>query len=488
MEARRKFGIIAGAGLSAAAAVALRNRWSRGRGEDAADPAPGPAGAAFLEHLTEAVRIPTVSFEDPEQTDRAVFAEFRAFLERTYPATHAALRRETVAGDSLLYTWEGSDPDAEPFLLLAHQDVVPVEPGTEDRWPVPPFSGEVVDGHLWGRGALDDKGSLIAIFEAVEALVGEGFTPRPSVYLGLGHDEEVGGASGAAAIAELLDERGVRLAFVLDEGGAVASDLMPGVAGPLGLVGVGEKGYLNLEMSARGPGGHSSAPPRGSAIGALADAVRALEDTPMPANLAPARPMLTAIGRVMGGVKGRILANPDLFERRIERRLAAGSMTDALIRSTMAVTMISGGAKPNVLCQEASATVNVRVLPGDTSEQVLDHVRSVVGGGVEVRRLEDGFSSEPSPMSSTESAAFGDLAATIGDVFPGVAAVPWVVLGATDSRHFHGVAADVYRFVPFRTTPEVMGRIHGTGERISIADADDAVAFYRRLIVRVAAD
>jgi carboxypeptidase PM20D1 len=489
MESRKKIGIIAGAGLSAAAAVALRNRWSRGRAADEdADAGPGPAGAAFLEHLAEAVRIPTVSYEDRERVDRATFSEFRSFLERTYPAVHATLKREVVAGDSLLYTWEGSEPDAERFLLLAHQDVVPVEPGTEGEWPQPPFAGEIADGHLWGRGALDDKGSLIAILEAVEALVEEGFTPGPTVFLGLGHDEEVGGDSGAAAIADLLAERGVRLAFVLDEGGAVASDMMPGVALPLGLVGIGEKGYANVEIASRGKGGHSSAPPRESAIGALAAAVRAVEANPMPADLGPLRPFLTALGRAVGGLKGRILRNPDLFGRIIERQLSASQMTDALMRTTTAVTMISGGVKANVLCQEASAIVNFRLLPGDTSQQVLDRVRSVVGDGVSVRLLEGGFSTEASPMSSIESAAYGDIADTITDVFPDAAVVPWVLLGATDSRYFHGIAADVYRFAPFRVTPEVMSVIHGTGERVRVDDADDAVAFYRRLIVRAAGD
>lgn len=487
MTSRKKIGMIAGAGLGAAAAVALRNRWSKGQRQSDSVDSIGPVGAAFLEHLAEAVRIPTVSYEERDRVDRGAFAEFRSFLERTYPAVHATLRRETVADDSLLYTWEGSDPDAEPFLLLAHQDVVPVEPGTEDEWAVPPFSGEVVDGHLWGRGSLDDKGSLIAIFEAVEALATEGFTPEPTIYIALGHDEEVGGGSGAAAIARLLDERGVRLTFVLDEGGAVASDLVLGLPRPLALVGIGEKGYVNLEITARGTGGHSSAPPKGSAIGTLAAAVGALEANPMPADLEPLRPFLSAVGAVMGGVRGRVLAKPDVFGRVIEKKLAATPMTDALIRTTTAVTMISGGVKPNVLCQEATAVVNFRVLPGDTSQQVIDHVRSVVGGGVSVQRLEGGFTTEASPMSSTGSAAFSDLTDTIAEVFPDAAVAPWILTGATDSRYFHGVAADVYRFAPFRVTSEVMSLIHGTGERIRTADADSAVAFYRRLITRVAA-
>jgi carboxypeptidase PM20D1 len=483
----RKIGIIAGAGLGAAAAAALRSRWRRGSADEASGDEPQSAAAvAFIEHLAEAVRIPTVSHEDRERVDRSAFAEFRSFLERTYPAVHGSLGLEVVGGDSPLFTWEGTDPDAEPFLLMAHQDVVPVDPATEAEWPHGPFSGEVADGYLWGRGALDDKGPLIAILEAVESLVEEGFTPATTVYLAFGHDEEIGGGGGASAIAALLGQRGVRLAFVLDKGGAVASDFFPGVTRPVALVGIGEKGYVNVEISARRTGGHASVPPASTAIGAVAAAVHRLEGSPMPARLEPARPMFEALGRVIGGVSGRMLARPEVFGAFIERRMAGAPQTDALIRTTAAVTMISGGVKPNLLPQEATAVVNVRVLPGDASDDVLDHVRRVVGDGVTVDRLPSSFSAEPSPLADVEAAAFTDLAATIDDVFPGVPVVPYILMGATDSRYFLPIAGSVLRFVPFSVTGDDMARIHGVGERVRVADASSAVAFYRRLIIRSA--
>ena len=487
MSKRRTAGIVAGAGVGVVAAAALRRIWSKGDAFDGAEqPVLGPTGAAFLEHLSEAVRIPTVSQEDRSLVDESALVEFRRFLERTYPLVHAHLEREVVAGHSLLYTWEGSDRTAKPFLLLAHQDVVPVEPGTEDAWPRAPFSGEVADGFLWGRGALDDKGSLIAMLEAVESLLAGGFRPQATVYLAFGHDEEIGGSSGAAAIAALLEERGVSLTFVLDEGGAVASGFVPGFDGPVALLGVAEKGYLNVRLSATGKGGHSSVPPPSTAIGMLAAAITRLEANPLPPRLEPQGPFFAALGAAVSGPRGWVLARPQRFAWLITRQLMASPQTAALVRTTAAVTMVSGGVKPNLLPQEAWAVVNFRILPGETADLVLEHVRSIAGPDVSVSVLDGGFTSEPSPMSSTESAAFSDVSASIAEVFPGVAIVPWVLMGATDSRYFAGVADNVYRFAPFTVTADDMSRIHGTGERIRATDADGAVAFFRSLITRMA--
>lgn len=484
---KKKIGIAAGASAGAAAAAALGYKLVKGRSTDAGtDDTPSPAGQAFLDHLAEAIRFETVSYEDRSRIDESAFAGFRDFLEATYPATHAALTSELVADHSLLFTWEGTDPDAEPILLMAHQDVVPVEPGTEGDWPHPPFSGDTADGFVWGRGALDDKGSLIGILEAVESLVSTGFQPVPTVYLAFGHDEEIGGTQGATSIAALLAERGVRLRFVLDEGGAVVSGFVPGVDGSMALVGVGEKGFLNVELITRGTGGHSSAPPPSTAIGALAAAIAKLEASPLPSRMEVQNDLLKAIGSAVGGVQGWLLRKPDTFAEAIQKRLSAVPQMDALIRTSAAVTMISGGSKPNLLPQEAKAIVNYRILPGDTVDSVLDHVRSVVGDDVTVQVAEGDFTSEPSPLSSTDSAGFSEIAETITAVFPDVPVTSWVLMGATDSRHFGAIAQDVYRFAPFRFTIGDLGRIHGTGERIQVSDADGVITFYRQLIERAA--
>lgn len=485
MTSRKKVGLIAGAGLGAAAAAALRRRWSKSEPDGGLPPAavqPGEAGDAFLDNLAEAIRIPTISTDDGY--DPEVFDRFHEFLESAFPLVHDRLEREVIEGHSLLFVWRGSDSDAQPFLLMAHQDVVPVEPGTEVDWSQDPFSGARDEEHLWGRGALDDKGSLIALLQAVESLLAEGFEPRPSIYLFLGHDEESGGR-GAVAAADILAARSVRFSFVLDEGGAIAEDLLPGLNAPLALVGIGEKASVDVEITARGEGGHSSAPPAHTSVGRVAAAIKQIEDHPMPARLDVQRPFLSVLGSVMRGPGAVLLRNSDRLGGLVERRLSASPMTSALIRTTAAATMVSGGVKSNVLPQEATAVVNFRVLPGDTVAGVLDHVRSVVGDGV--RLLARGFggaATDPPALSSTESAGFHVVATTITEIFPDVVVAPWILLGATDSRFFRPIAEDVYRFVPFTVAPADMSRIHGSGERVRVADAGSAVAFYRRLIVR----
>jgi len=209
------------------------------------------------QHLSAAIRFRTVSHQDAAQNDQQQWRDLRDFLERTYPATHRALKRELVNGDGLLYTWPGSDPAARPILLMAHQDVVPVEPGTESTWRYPPFDGTIAEGFVWGRGALDDKGSLILIMEAVESLLADGFQPRRTVYLASGFDEEVGGHQGSATIAALLASRGVRLEYVLDEGRAVVEGLVPDVSRPVAMIGVAEKGFVSAELTCETEGGHS---------------------------------------------------------------------------------------------------------------------------------------------------------------------------------------------------------------------------------------
>ena len=476
-------GLIAGAGVGAAAAAALRRRWAgRRQPQEAVPPEPGSPGALYLEHLAAAVRIPTVSCEDRSLTDPAPFAAFHAFLEATYPLVHQNLSREVVAGHSLLYRWEGTDPVDPPVLLMGHMDVVGIEPGTETGWAHPPFDAERDEEFLWGRGTLDDKGSVVAIFEVLESLLAEGFRPDVTLYVAIGHDEEIGGGEGAAAIAQLLASREVRLDFVLDEGGAVASGLLPGVTRPAALVGIGEKGYLNVELVATGAGGHSSVPPPHTAVGSLAEAVACLEANPLPAQLDTQAGFFAALAPVLGGLGGVVLRNADRLRPLVERRLAASPPGNALIRTTTAVTMISGGVKPNVLPQSARAVVNFRVMPGDTVAGVLAHVRAVVDDGIAVRQLDGGFSAEPSRLSSTDSEAFRVVAEAIGEVFPDAAVVPWIVMGATDSRHYLPVAADVYRFSPFRLTPADMSLMHGTGEKLRLSAAEGALAFYRTLV------
>lgn len=336
--------------------------------------------AGAVERFAGAIRIPTVSHERVEDTDSAAFRAFHAYLTERYPRVHERLVREVVGGLSLLYTWEGSDPDAEPVVLMGHQDVVPVIPGTEEDWTHPPYGGVLTDSYVWGRGAMDDKISVIAILEAVEALLADGFQPRRTFYLAFGHDEEVGGVRGAKAIAELLAARDAEpYAFVLDEGGAVARGMVPGVEGAVALVGIAEKGYVNLELVVEGQGGHSSTPPEQTNIGILAEAVSELEENQFPAELqGPARDMFAWLAPEMSFGARAAFANLWLFEPVVTRMLLSDPSTASMVRTTTAVTIVEGGVKANVLPIRARALVNHRIIPGETTRSVLERVRSVV--------------------------------------------------------------------------------------------------------------
>jgi carboxypeptidase PM20D1 len=359
-----------------------------------------PDGAA--ERLAGAVRFRTVSHEDPAAFDAAAFAGLHAYLEASFPRVHETLRREIVSRHSLLYTWSGSDPSLRPILLMGHLDVVPVEPGQEERWQHDPFGGEIAGGFIWGRGVIDNKSAIVGTLEAVEMLLAEGFRPARTVYLAYGHDEEVGGVRGAKEIAALLAARGVELEMVLDEGGVIGDRLFPGIDAPVALVGVAEKGFLSVELSARSAGGHSSLPPPQSTIGILAAAIARLEEHPMPARIEGATgELFEHIAPAFPLVRRALFANLWLTRGLVTRTLARSPTTNAMVRTTMAATIFQAGSKDNVLPGLARAVLNFRILPGDGVQAVLAHVRRVVADErVEVRAV-GRFSAEPSPVSST---------------------------------------------------------------------------------------
>ena len=442
---------------------------------------PGIDGDAFLDHLAEAIRIPTVIYAERERNDPADILAMHDFLRATYPLLHERCRVEKVNELSLLFTWEGTDPEADPIVLMAHMDVVPVEPGTESDWTVDAFSGEIIDGALWGRGALDDKGPLIATLEAAEHLAATGFEPERTLILAIGHDEEIGGAEGAAHVAAILRDRGVHPWFVIDEGGAVTDALEPLTEEPVALVKVAEKGYIDLELTATGEGGHSSFPPPSSAIGKLAVAIERLESTPMPARVEVLAPFFAALAPRFDPRLRAILTNLGVTGPVVSRLLASRQETNVMIRTTTAVTMVSGGVKPNVLPQEASAVVNFRILPGDSIDAVIEHVRRVVGDGIAVRPVGE-MRSEPSRFSSTESDAWTVVHRSITETFPAAIAAPWILTGATDSRYYSDFAGDIYGFAPFTGGMDMLGTIHGTDERMRTSDAIGAVSFFCRLI------
>jgi carboxypeptidase PM20D1 len=443
--------------------------------------------AVAATHLAQAIRFPTVAHEDPALFDAEAFAALHDWLAQTYPATHASLEREVVGDASLLYTWTGRDPSLPHLVLMGHMDVVPVDPGTEGDWTHAPFEGVMDDGFVWGRGALDDKVSVVAIMEAVEALVTEDFAPARTVHLAFGHDEERGGLEGARLVAEALEERGMgRAALVVDEGGTLTQGFLPGVEEPVALVGVAEKGFLSLALTVRSAGGHSSMPPRETAISILARAITRLEEQPFPSRLdGPARWMLEAVSPRMPFVTRLGLANLWLFEPMVTRRLASAPATAAMVRTTTAPTMIDAGVKENVLPIRARAVVNFRILPGETRESVTAHVQEIVRD----RRVEVGpatpFSSDPSPVSDPEGPGFRLVATAARQATraPGLVVAPYLVVGGTDSRYYARRAESVLRFLPVLVRPEDLSRVHGTNERVSAADVASAVRFFHALIM-----
>lgn len=366
---------------------------------------------------------------------------------------------------------------------MAHQDVVPVEPGTEGGWEQPPFEGRIAGGYIWGRGAMDDKSGVLGILEAVEMLVVQGFQPTRTVYLAFGHDEEVGGSEGAVKIAELLRSRNVELEYVLDEGLAITDGIVPDIARPVALIGIAEKGFVSLELSVEVEGGHSSMPPPQSAIGILSTAINRLEKNPMPASIEGVeREMFNYLGPEMPFGKRMAIANLWLFKPMVQRTLSASPSTNASIRTTTAATIIEAGLKENVLPSKARAVLNFRILPGDRIEGVAAHVRETINDPrVQINRFGTTFN-EPSAISSANSMGFQLIQRTIRGLLPEAVVAPALMLGATDSRHYAKLTNNIYRFSPQRLRPDDVRRFHGTNERISVADYARCVRFYYYLI------
>jgi carboxypeptidase PM20D1 len=435
------------------------------------------------EHLAAALRIDTVSHEEPRLDNPHKLAALHALLATTYPRTHAALPPEKI-GCGLLYTWKGADPALRPALFAAHLDVVPIEPGTEGAWTHPPFAGAIAGGEVIGRGALDDKMAAITLLEAAESLIAEGLQPKRTVLIALGCDEEVGGERGAKAIAAELAARGVRLAYALDEGLAVTEGVVPDVDRPIAVIGLGEKGFVTVELSVEMPGGHSSMPPAETTISVLARAVDRVVASPMPARLdGVQRTQLLALAPYMPFGKRLALANLWLLAPVVRGMLTKQPVTNAVLRTTTAPTVFEAGVKENVLPSRGRALVNFRILPGDSIEGVLAHVRAAIGDDRVKVRAAGKLDAEPRPVSSVDTRAYARLEATLHRLHPRAAVVPGLVLGATDGRHYAPIAEAVYSFAPIvlRGTA-ARESIHGTNERVRVDDLGAAVTFFREMI------
>jgi carboxypeptidase PM20D1 len=431
--------------------------------------------------LQALVRFPTVSNLDPALIDTDVFDAFLAELERQFPLLHERLELTRVHTHGLLFRWAGRD-GSRPVVLMAHLDVVPVD--QDAPWQHPPFGADIVDGSIWGRGTLDDKGCLVGICEAVERLLEDGFTPAQALWLSFGADEEVGGPSAPDAVKELV-RRDVRPWFVLDEGGAVAHQAFPGVDPPVAVIGVTEKGTTTLELTVEGRGGHASTPARMGPTARLARAILRLDKHPLPASTpAPTLELMERLAPHAPLLLKPLMANASRVRPLLTRALiAAGPESAAMTRTTIAVTTLSGSPAHNVIASTARAGVNVRVMVGDTVAGVLEHLRKTIDDDrVRVDVVE---ANEPSPVSPYEDEAFRLLEDTIAEVFPDAVPSPYVMMAATDSRFFTGISDRVYRYAPFRMTKAQRESIHSYDEHIGVDDFLTGIAWYQRLIERL---
>ncbi|MDA9916638.1 M20 family peptidase [Gammaproteobacteria bacterium] len=422
-------------------------------------------GEAATNNLAASIRFKTISHQDKEKFSPQEFEGFIKWAADTYPEFHSAMQLEMLEY-TLLFKWEGSDNSLAPILLTAHYDVVPVIPGTESIWEEEPFAGVISNNRIWGRGALDDKSGVVGMMEAATYLIQNNFQPTRTVYFSFGHDEEIGGG-GAAQVTEKLKQEGVQLQWSLDEGSFVNRGFFPGVDKLLAPINVAEKGIMNLLIVAKAKGGHSSTPPKKTAVTILADALIKLENEPLPGSLEGlSAVMFDEVSKHMPFGYRFLFANRWLFGGLLDSQMSSTPVINAMIRTTTAPTMLSGSIKSNVLPIEATALINFRLHPRDSIESVTEHVRRVVGSDqVEVRTL---GGMEASGVSSWESPGYEIISSSLSKVYGEVVSVPGIMIAASDTRHYSKVADNSFRFNPFSIVPEDMTGFHGTNESIAV--------------------
>lgn len=435
-------------------------------------------------HLSQAIQIKTVSPENPSDFDSAQFQNFLQFLQQTYPLAQEKLAPKRFRDFSLLYKWQGSETNLKPVILMGHLDVVPVAEESIKDWQAAPFGGEIKNGSIWGRGAIDDKMSVIGILEAVEMLLKQGFQPKRTIYLAFGHDEEVGG-KGARTIVKELQAQDVQAEFVLDEGYAITQKLVPGLETDVALIGISEKGFASLELSTKIEGGHSSMPKNETAIDVISRALVKLREKPFnPQITPPVQEFIKYLGPEMPAFQKFAFANAWLLEPVILKTYQKTPSGNALVSTTMAPTIFQSGIKENVIPAQATAVVNFRILPGTTINGIISHVKTVIADDRIHIKVKD-FSSEASPVSSSEALGYQQLNKTIKQIFPNTLTSPSMVLAATDGRFYSAVSPNVYRFLPYKINKANINSFHGVNEKISVPEFEDAIRFYTQLLKNV---
>ncbi|WP_162051383.1 M20/M25/M40 family metallo-hydrolase [Pontibacter pamirensis] len=456
---------------------------------DFKDAASSAITAEAVQKLAKAISFQTASDVDEQEFRYSEFLSLHDYLGEAFPALHQQLQKEVINGYSLLYTWLGTDPDLPPVLLSAHMDVVPVEEETKHDWQQQPYAGVVKDGYIWGRGALDDKYRVIAIMEAVEQLLQQGYSPERTIYLAFGHDEEVGGTEGAGKISEYLQEQGVKLEAVFDEGLAVAKGILPGVEEPIAFIGTAAKGGMNLQLKVNGEGGHSSAPPRDTPVSILSAALNRLQNTPFEARMIPTtKETMELMANKMGGKYKFAMRHYGLFKGKILKMLAKDQATGALIRTQMTPTVLEAGDTYNVMPRMAKAVLNIRILNGEDQQTVLKHVTKAINDE-RVQIEMKGKYTPPSPITATDTWTYAALEQSIRETFPKVAlVVPALFPGSTDARHYTNLTNNIYRFGPQVVTREDAQLVHNVDERLEVEVFEKSIAFYKTLLRNTCGD
>ncbi|WP_042462774.1 M20 family peptidase [Neobacillus dielmonensis] len=451
-------------------------------------PAPQPTQAvineeAAVSRLSQAITYKTISYQDRSKFDFTQFDQFIAFLEENYPLVHQHLNLEKINDYSLVYRWKGTDAAKKPIGLTSHYDVVPVLTGTETNWEQDPFSGAVTDGKIWGRGTLDDKIGVIGIMEAAEQLLKDGFVPDRDIYLMFGFDEEVGGDEGANIVAQILKDRGIQFEFVLDEGGAIVENMVPGVSQPVGVVGISEKGSATAELTIEGSGGHSSQPKDHTNIGRIAAAIAKLETTQFKGDLrGPGEDLFEFVAPEMSFGMKYVFANKFIFESIIEKILLKEPASAALIRTTIAPTIFQAGEQYNALPEKASAIINLRLMPGDSLEEVKTFIEDTIDDqNIKVTLT----GSEATKVSSVDGWEFKAIQQAARNVYNRSVIAPYLMFAGSDAKHYDAVSENTYRFLPVQITSEDLNRMHGTNEHISIKNYLNAIKFYMEVMKEV---
>lgn len=440
--------------------------------------------SAAVERFAKGIQFKTISYDDMSKMDPRAFIEMREHIETSFPLVHANSQCLQFSEHSLLYHFEGSNQQLKPALFMGHLDVVPVDEVTRSQWQQPPFSGAIVDDIVWGRGTIDDKVTVFALLEAMEMMLQQGITMERSIYFAFGHDEEVGGKLGAVKIAEHFKQQGVEFEFVLDEGGAITEGIMKGVSQPVAMIGVAEKGFVNVRLTVDALGGHSSQPPKNTALGILSQAIVNVEQSEFDTDLSHSSKTFDAVGHYAPLSARLPMANLWLLEPVVTNVMLETPSSAAGIKTTIAATMASGSSKSNILPTQANAVVNVRILPGDSIASVTQHFIDVIDDdGVKVDTFM-GF--EPSAVSPTDSQGYQLIEKHIRRLNNDVLVAPYLVVGGTDSRHFYGLSDNIYRFMMVRLDQQGLKRFHGINEQLPVNDYLNAIAFFYDMLKETA--